>query len=78
MLGGLVNRLVGQNEYVTYEASDGVARLLVSQDHLIESQYMRKLIATGLGRAGDWNWRTSPKPRAADAAWRSFVTSVVC
>lgn len=62
-------------EYVYYEAPGGTARLLVAEEgQPIESQYMRKLVAAGLGRAAHWNWRTDPDARAADRTWRRFVS----
>ncbi|CAN5363031.1 hypothetical protein BH24GEM3_BH24GEM3_14950 [soil metagenome] len=74
----MLKRLSGGHEYILYDAPDGVSRLLVSQDHDVESQYMRKVIAAELGHADHWNWRTAPDARAADDAWRRFASSSVC
>lgn len=59
-------------EYIFYETPDGACRLLTSRDGTFESQYMRKVIAGGLGHAAHWDWREAPDPAAADQTWRNF------
>lgn len=60
-------------EYISYETPDGVCRLLVARDEEFESQYMRKVLAKGLGLGKHWNWRDAPDAQAADEAWRRSV-----
>jgi diadenosine tetraphosphate (Ap4A) HIT family hydrolase len=60
------------SEYIFYEAADGVSRLLVAREREVESQYMRKVLATSLGKGGAWNWREAPDARAADQTWRRW------
>lgn len=67
-----LRRLAGGQEYVSCETPDGVCRLMTA-GRGIESQLMRKIIATGLGRGHRWNWRETPGARAADATWRRFA-----
>ena len=67
-----LDRLSDGGEYVFYEAPDGVCRLLASRHRKLESQYMRRIIAEGLGRAQHWNWREAPDARTADQTWRRF------
>jgi len=66
--------LSGGREYVYYERPDGTSRLLVAKDGTIESQYMRKMIATGLGHGDHWDWRAEPDADAVDEAWQRFVS----
>lgn len=73
-----LKRLSGGHEYILYETPDGDSRLLLAHDRDIESQYMRKIIAAGLGHGNHWNWRTAPDARGADMAWRRFVSPPVC
>ena len=63
--------LAGDSEYVLYSAPDEKARVLTANGMEIESQFMRRLIAEGLGHR-KWNWRTAPHAHAADEAWRRF------
>ena len=67
-----LQQIAGDREYIFYETPDGVCRLLTGELTL-ESQYMRKLIAEGLGRAAHWNWRETPDPQTADETWRHFA-----
>jgi hypothetical protein len=68
-----LRQLSGGHEYVLYETPDGACRLFISEVGQIESQYMRKLLAKGLGRENQWNWREAPNARAADETWGRFV-----
>lgn len=68
-----LKQLSGGREYLCYESSDGVSRILTEPDREIGSQYMRRVIARGLVNAVHWNWREEPNPDAADANWREFV-----
>lgn len=70
-----LRRLSGGREYIFYETPDGVCRALISHDEALESQYMRKVIAEGLGSTAHWNWRDVPDPKAADETWRHFIRS---
>jgi len=65
--------LVGNDEYVLYSTPDGAAWVLPARDRIVTPQYMRRLVAAKLGRARDWNWRTSPNATAADRTWRQFT-----
>lgn len=70
-----LRRITGGREYILYETPDGLSRLLTEGATPFESQYMRKVIAEGLGRAIHWNWREAPNPRAAHETWRRCVRS---
>ncbi|HEY5705917.1 MAG TPA: HIT domain-containing protein [Terrimicrobiaceae bacterium] len=64
-------KLTQDREYIVYETPDGVCRLLTAQEGALESQYMRKVLAKGLGHR-KWDWRAAPNARAADEAFRRF------
>lgn len=68
-----LTRLSGGREYIFYEGPDGTSRLLVPEDDMFESQYMRKLLAKSLSRGEKWNWKEHPDAPAADEAWRRFI-----
>lgn len=53
------SEVVGDDEYVCYQAPDGRAFLRVSPVP-IESQLMRRIFADALGISANWNWRTHP------------------
>ncbi len=70
----MLSRLAQGREYIFHETPDGVCRILTRADEgFLESQYMRRIIARGLGPSVHWNWREAPNPMAADEAWRQFV-----
>jgi diadenosine tetraphosphate (Ap4A) HIT family hydrolase len=60
-------------EYILYETPAGSSRLLIAREGELESQYMRRVLAKGLGHGNDWNWRDAPGAPAADETWRRFV-----
>jgi diadenosine tetraphosphate (Ap4A) HIT family hydrolase len=67
-----LRRLAGGQEYVSCETPDGVHRLMTARSG-IDSQLMRRIIATSLGHGDRWNWRETPGAQDADATWRRFV-----
>lgn len=60
----------GNGEYLYYQCPERQAILAKAEEGGFESQYMRKLFASALGRKHHWNWRRYPLPWEADEAYR--------
>jgi ATP adenylyltransferase len=69
-------RAVGDGEYLFYQAPDGEALIAAGQGGY-ESQHMRRIFARALGVNFEWNWRTDPRPQAADQVYRR-VSQALC
>jgi len=59
---GNLRKGAGRREYLYYESPDRVPMVAVSEDATFESQYLRRVFATALGRSDRWNWREDPRP----------------
>jgi len=68
-----LRELAGTREYIVYESPSGESRILTAENRVLESQYMRRIIAGQLGNAASWNWREAPAPLAAHETWRRFA-----
>jgi len=68
-----LRKLAGTREYILYESPEGESRVLMADDRVFESQYMRRVIADRFGNTTPWNWREAPAPLAAHEAWRRFA-----
>ena len=58
-------------EYLLLQLDGQPTYLSVAEDGPVPSQLLRRAFATALGRPDEWNWRTDPKPHAADRAYRA-------
>jgi ATP adenylyltransferase len=67
-----LRELAGNREYSLYESPEGESRILTAAEGVLESQYMRRVIARSLGNATHWNWRESPAPLAVHEFWSAF------
>jgi ATP adenylyltransferase len=68
-----LHQLAGAGEYILYESPEGESWILTAEDRVLESQYMRRIIARHLGNTASWNWREAPAPLAAHDAWLRFT-----
>ncbi|MBI4001733.1 MAG: HIT domain-containing protein [Nitrospira defluvii] len=68
-----LSSLVGGDEYLQVETSDGVCRIATKGTKGFESQFMRKMIAARARSKVGWNWRDLPNPDAAHATWQRFT-----
>ena len=64
--------IVGEDEYLLYEAPDGQRLVVNSTKAGIESQYMRRVFADALGKGALWNWRDFPFAEEANNTYEDI------
>lgn len=67
---------VGSKEYLYWEFP-GAGGLISKRTQGFRSQLLRQVVANAIGCPGEWNWRKTPKPRAADDTYNAVCRGVI-